>query len=215
MVFPVYFFGLPEIVSNFLDKLKTSRYFFVVINYGMIPGPVLKQVEGILKENKVHLSAGFKIRMPDNYIPLVKAFSEKKQQKIFEREKSRIKEISAIIREEKHYMEKESFLFNWSLKFLYNVFLKKLSFNDRNFWVDKRCDYCGLCQKICSVNNITINDSSILWNGSCQQCLACLQWCPKEAVQYKNSTIGRVRYRNPEVKATDLLRDISKEQVKQ
>lgn len=36
--------------------------------------------------------------------------------------------------------------------------------------------------------------------------MACLQWCPKQAIQYKQLTLNRTRYHNPFVTASELYR---------
>lgn len=43
------------------------------------------------------------------------------------------------------------------------------------------------------------------WSDQCQQCYACLQWCPKEAILYKSKTSTVKRYRNPEVTLKDII----------
>jgi Fe-S-cluster-containing hydrogenase component 2 len=43
------------------------------------------------------------------------------------------------------------------------------------------------------------------WQHRCYQCMACLQWCPVEAVQYGEATAKRKRYRHPDVKLDDFL----------
>ena len=60
-------------------------------------------------------------------------------------------------------------------------------------------------KKVCPVNNITIIDSKPVWNHNCEQCMACLQWCPEEAVQFGKNTVGRKRYRHPEVSLKDIM----------
>jgi hypothetical protein len=36
-------------------------------------------------------------------------------------------------------------------------------------------------------------------------CMAFLQWCPKEAIQFEKDSIGRKRYHHPDVKISDVL----------
>jgi Pyruvate/2-oxoacid:ferredoxin oxidoreductase delta subunit len=35
--------------------------------------------------------------------------------------------------------------------------------------------------------------------------MACIQWCPQEAIQHKNKTSKRKRYHNPEVSLQEIL----------
>ena len=70
---------------------------------------------------------------------------------------------------------------------------------DRN-----RCTNCGLCAKICPVNNIKIDKQRPVWLHHCEQCLKCLQWCPGEAIQYGRKTVNWKRYRNPSINMMDI-----------
>lgn len=46
----------------------------------------------------------------------------------------------------------------------------------------------------------------VTWLNHCEQCLACIQWCPQEALQYGKKTPAYERYHHPEIKLQDLLR---------
>jgi MinD superfamily P-loop ATPase len=36
--------------------------------------------------------------------------------------------------------------------------------------------------------------------------MACLQWCPVEAIQYGKKTIGRKRYHHPSIAVADMFK---------
>ena len=75
---------------------------------------------------------------------------------------------------------------------------------DKDFFSDEKCNGCGICSKVCPVNNIEIIKAKPVWMHRCEQCMACLQWCPQEAIQYGKNTTGRTRYRHPSVKLEDI-----------
>ena len=81
----------------------------------------------------------------------------------------------------------------------------RMGYQYAEFKSEKCCTACGICEKVCPVSNITIANGKPAWHNRCQQCLACLQWCPAEAIQYGKSTEGRTRYRHPQSKAQDFL----------
>jgi Fe-S-cluster-containing hydrogenase component 2 len=58
---------------------------------------------------------------------------------------------------------------------------------------------------VCPVNNIIIVDGKPHWQHRCQQCLACLHYCPEIAIQYGDKTLKKGRYHHPEVSAKDLI----------
>jgi len=77
---------------------------------------------------------------------------------------------------------------------------------DVSFRTDDKCDGCGLCSGICPVNNIKMVDGVPSWQHHCERCMACLQWCPKEAIEFDKDSIGRKRYHHPDVKLSDMLK---------
>ena len=63
----------------------------------------------------------------------------------------------------------------------------------------------GVCARICPSANITLEQGRPVWLHHCSQCLACLQWCPQEAIRYGDKTAGKQRYHNPDVSLADML----------
>ncbi len=211
IVFPVYMFGAPLIVVDFLRKLKLNQgqYIFAVVTYGGLAGGTLQQIERELARKGLKLSAGFGIAMPGNYTPLYGAKPLAVQNKMFEREYSKVKAISDIIEAGRPYpVEKGNFLINLIFSgLLYNSCSSSIPKMDRSFWVENTCTGCQVCVKVCPVGNIKLADAKPVWLGRCQQCLACLHWCPEEAIQFGRKTIGRKRYRMPQIQLNDLLKD--------
>ncbi|MFZ2357142.1 MAG: EFR1 family ferrodoxin [Candidatus Omnitrophota bacterium] len=208
LVYPVYMFGLPLVVRDFINQLKTdkSKYIFSVATYGGIAANTLGLNAKLLARQGLKLSAGFLVKMPGNYIPLYEAISREKQDKLFVREQKRIKEIAGVVREGRNRRpEKDAFLFRWLFSYIYKLGSLGIRKEDHGFWVDEKCTSCGICQKVCPVENIRIVSGKPLWLHRCEQCMACLNLCPVEAIQYKKTTQGRKRYKNPYIKIDDLF----------
>jgi NAD-dependent dihydropyrimidine dehydrogenase PreA subunit len=75
---------------------------------------------------------------------------------------------------------------------------------DENFWVDDQCNRCGICLKVCPGNNIEMINEKPAWLHRCEQCLACVQWCPQEVIQYGKKTVKYPRYHHSEVILEDM-----------
>lgn len=209
IVFPVYMFGLPLIVKDFIQKLDLPEptYVFGVATHGGCPGAALVQMDKLLKKKGSRLSAGFTVRMPGNYIPLYGAIPVEKQVELFSRSEKTVERIVRTVRNrEPARIEKSFFLVNILLSgIVYPLGSARIPVMDKKYWADDKCNSCGLCEKICPVNNIRLENGIPVWMHHCQQCVACLQWCPQEAIQYGKSTVGRKRYRHPDIKASDII----------
>ena len=209
IVYPVYMFGLPLIVRDFLKqiKIKQQTYIFAVATLGGLPGLAHTQTKEILRKRGFSLAAGFSVLMPGNYTPLYGAIEQGKQEELFKKEKERVKQIAAAVKERKRgIIEEKPFIFNFLLnKLLYKGGTKQIPLSGKNFWVTESCTKCGICSQACPVENIELIDGKPRWLHHCQQCMACLQWCPVEAIQYGKSTLGRKRYRHPAVTVREII----------
>lgn len=209
IVFPVYAWGPPLIVAQFLDKVNISpdKYVFSVCTCESQASGTLARVKKLLFKKGITLSSGFIVLMPSNYIIWEAAFPEDKQQEFFARAKDRIVEICAVVKERKvQDVEMGSLLGRIFLtELVYNLSKRFFAKMDKKFAVGEGCTGCGICERVCPVGNIKMEDGKPNWLHHCEQCLACLQWCPQEAIEFSKMTVGRKRYHHPEIAAKDLM----------
>ncbi len=91
------------------------------------------------------------------------------------------------------------------MKGTYKSFIEKVNTEDENYYTDEKCNGCGICQKICPVDNIKLVNDKPEWQHKCQQCLCCLHYCPQKAIQFGEYTPGRERYNHPHIKVKELI----------
>jgi len=208
IVFPAYMFGLPLIVVRFLKalKVKPGAYVFAVVTFGGIPGRPLTLAKKIPAGRGMELASGFGVLMPGNYTPLYGAISEEKQRSMFDAEKKHVKEIADAVRQRKTGIIEEGHIIAGTLLklLIYEAGASQIPNADKGFLVTDKCTSCGLCAKVCPVSDIVMTAGRPVWQHHCEHCMACLQWCPVEAIQYKKSTVDRKRYHHPAVKAADI-----------
>ena len=213
-VFPLYYAGLPKIVKDFIIRMdfSSSEYFFTVVtNAGDITDLPLYQIERILVEKSKKLNAGFFITMPNNYIIGYDVHPKEKQLEFFEKANKKTDDIAKIIElqgdsltlDTKEDKRKRQTKFN-------KEFHESVNQNDKNFYSDENCNSCGICEKICPVKNIILIDGKPEWQHRCQQCLACINYCPEKAIQFGSQTLKTQRYHHPEINSKVLMEKINK-----
>jgi ferredoxin len=208
-IFPVYVWGPPLLVNEFVEKLNIpkDKYIFAVTTCGGIPGATLIYFQKLLEKKGIVLSSGFNVRMPGNFLPLYGARPIKSQEKMFEKEKNKIEKISSSILENKKTKIQKSFcLFNWISIALYKTTAHNLRKMDKIFWANDSCNSCGICEKVCPVKDIKIIEGKPVWSNKCEQCMACIQWCPVSAIQVGKISPKRKRYHHPEININELIK---------
>lgn len=81
-------------------------------------------------------------------------------------------------------------------------------FADRSFTLSDECTGCGICERICPVDNIEILSGKPQWQHRCENCFACFQWCPEGAIGGRTVEYEK-RYHFPVLSLKDLLGDDS------
>lgn len=210
LVVPVYCFGVPLAVARFIRRITVcnSKYVFAVSNCAGNPGFTLRQIEELLAERKIHLNAALNVYMPTNYLPFGGAWSPERQQKTFT---AAAKALGTFAEEVKMRHDvpvrlpkfPPAFVFRW----VYKIFSPKLPSGAKRFLVSDSCTRCGLCAKVCPTANIRLLEGHPIWGARCEQCLACIQWCPVSAITIKGVNPAKEHYHHPEVTAEDLSRD--------
>ncbi|HBY20906.1 MAG: hypothetical protein A2Y24_04425 [Clostridiales bacterium GWE2_32_10] len=212
IVFPVYMWGVPLIVERFIKKIENlnEKYIFAIVTYGGMPGSAINILEKIIERCGGKLSAGFKVHMPGNYTPMYGAIAKEKQQKLFDNWDKKVKIIAEYVKFNKQgKKENNNMLINFIFSgIIYKILAKNIPKMDKQFWSDEKCNECGICQKVCPVNNIEMIDSKPSWKGNCEQCFACLQWCPEKAIQYGKNTSTRERYHHPNANISDIIKRV-------
>jgi len=208
LVFPVHIWGLPHRVVDFAGRLapaENTYLFAVAVNAGQVAATLL-QLRRLLEERNLRLASGFSLCMPSNYIPWGGAPPAPKQEALFDKAREKIARIASAVKgRTRQEPEKgpwwQNLLFSW----FYRKSFSRVPAMDKSFRADEKCNGCGICRKICPADNVAIENSRPGWRHRCEQCFACLQWCPQEAVQFGKSTARKRRYRHPEISLSDML----------
>lgn len=205
IIFPLYFWGVPAIVFDFVNKidLNSSNYIFAVVTSGGgRTGAALTQISKILKRKSKKLNAGFSVKMPGNYIPVYDIRSDEEQKELFKNSLDKVEKLAKNILDKKNRIKRENLVFMGIIG--NRVFRDRVNNRDKNFYADEKCNSCEICEKVCPVNNIKLIDGKPQWHHKCQQCLACIHYCPQTSIQYGKKTLEKKRYHHPEITFNDI-----------
>ncbi len=209
LVFPVYAYGLPLIATRFLKKLSlqgNDTYVFAVATCKEKKGGCMQQLAHELKAKGLALSAAFAVRMPGNCIHAYNPEPIEEQETKYRQWEARLQEIVSVVTRKEIRVERTGFLERTIQNAMIYTMASHQFFKwDKRFWSDNNCIGCGVCQRVCPVGNIMVKERKPVWLNRCEQCFACINWCPKASIQCGRKTMGRQRYHNPAVKLEDLL----------
>ena len=208
--FPTHGWQPPRIVRDFIRKStfypltssllhQPSPFVYAVTTCGDNMGYAMRILDKELGKKDLHTDARFAVIMPESNV----CFSflhldtpERERQKI-QAAKEKVAKISEIIKNRQRGIEDLvkgaiPFTFTYVLGGYYNKHL----ITDKHFWVDETaCIQCGLCAKLCPVNDIQGLPPRWKHDGSCTNCLACYHHCPRHAIHWGNMQRGQYYFK--------------------
>jgi len=191
IVFPVYAWLAPEIVSNFAAGLPADAkaYRWALCTCGDEAGRAMDRFAG-----NFHMSAAWSVQMPNNYIRFFNTDSEELARAKVRRAKQRLPIIAQDILNQKEVWDVQAGSFAGLKSSVIGPAFNRFGRSDKPFYPEPSCTGCGLCQAVCPVDNIELKDGKPVWLGSCLQCLACIHRCPERAIQLGKNTKNKGRY---------------------
>ncbi len=198
IVSPVYSFGLPVHVFDFIPKLPKNKPVYIVLNFGgMVFG-----ADGLAFEHAkncgLDIKAVYTVKMTENYtlditVPLAY------QQKMLKKAPDLVAKVIEKIRNGEENSPKTKAKF------------AKIYYENKGNWhkiaddfsTAESCVLCGKCVDLCPSGNISVTDGKIKFDDKCVACLGCYHRCPEKAIIYKNKKKD-YRYFNPNVNESNL-----------
>jgi ferredoxin len=202
LVFPIYFFGPPVPIRRFTEEVlgvvkPDLEYLAVVYTHGGMPlyGPSI--CDRLFADAGYAASYVAGIAMIDTYVPLFRIPDRQKQEKRHQRIAQRIASVIEDLTVQKLQVATR-LPFARLYHAWWNHICTRRPQKDRRFVVTDACTACGVCVRVCPVQNITREEGKIQYNHRCEQCFACYHHCPEQAIRLSPPPLlGYSWYRPP------------------
>lgn len=209
-VFPVYSWGVPPLVIDFINLLPSSLWNSMKVGqYSlscvMVCGDEValapEMFTKVMKLHDVKVQSIWSVIMPNNYVllPGFDVDSKEVEKRKLEECQGRIIQIAEGISQNMEVIDVVRGGMAWlKTKCIYPLF-KKWGISPKKWKSTSACTACGKCVRICPERNIKIDNGHAVWDTRCCSCLACYHICPYHAVAYGNATKKKGQYFFPKL----------------
>lgn len=223
-VFPCFCLTIPIPLYDFLAKadLTSAQYIFALCTRGGSHSEAFEYLTDLLKKQDKRLNAQLNVNMPWNHmidqnLPATTNSAEMISQ-LESIMQSKLDGFAKAILAHHPYMESDtdaSHELSFAIKLLDRFVPKALNYKAHDymyqhlvrFYSDATCTGCGICEKVCLSERIELIDKKPVWKQDtrCYACFACINFCPRRAIQVesrfpiRSRTRENDRYHHPSV----------------
>ena len=196
IVAPTYAWRIPRAVSDWLSKteLTGARRIWFVMDCGGEIGNADKYNRRLAQQKRLVYMGTAQIVMPENYIAMFGAPQAAEARKIVEKAEPAILNAITCIQAGHVFAALRKSLYDRFMSGPVNPVFYRFFVKADTFRADNRCTGCGQCARKCPLNNIQIEDGKPVWGKNCTHCMACICYCPMEAIEYGKKSLGKPRY---------------------
>ena len=199
-----YEFPMLHFVNSIKQRLQAGKKEIPVLAFCTQTGPLKTNFNGMAKvlARKNHqLIVSKSFQMANNFL-IFKSFQQTDEQDIKDRIDQidpQVKELVTAFLNKKAQMEHVGFFMGGmehlvavSCDKLFPVFAMKYSASDA-------CVSCGMCEKMCPKQNITIKGGKPQFGKHCMFCMRCINLCPANAILYHGVKFPQYYMKNTNV----------------
>ena len=196
LVFPVYFGGLPIAVRQFIERLRLSQkpaYLYGVMTCGGSLAGAGAMLRERLGEAGYRLDASYAVQMPDSYMVMFPAPTEKEETKLLARAELDLERIRSKIVCRDRVFAGMSLPGRAVTAVMYPQYLRGRK--TAPFHTNDSCIRCGVCAGRCPSRAISMETGSPTWVK--ERCTFCMSCARCGAIEYGDKLTGKVRYKHP------------------
>lgn len=195
-VAPTYSWQMPHIFTAFIKKagFSGSKKAYFVMTCGDDMGNAGEYNKKLCREKDFDYCGTAAVVMPENYVAMFTCPDEKRAKEIIKDAVITVDNIIELLKDGKCLTENKISITDKIKSTPVNKLFYALCVKSKSFYATDKCISCGLCEKKCPVNCISMNEGKPEWSKGCTHCMACICLCPEEAIEYSKKTAGKIRY---------------------
>lgn len=197
-VFPVYYGDMPCLMRSVIARMQftAAPYIFAIPTYRGHYGASAQRLDALLHTLGQKLSCSLPVRLPGNS----RISTPEQNAELLAAQKDSV----AAVAEQLRAFPVEDF----SAQPMPEPSPVHSARNMRGMTAEDNCIGCGLCTRVCPMDNIRIADGKALISDNCSSCMACFHWCPQKAIWMplaEEEIRRRFQYRHPDVTVQDII----------
>lgn len=205
-VFPIYSWGVPPIVCEFIRAISDEDVkniiagnlrVWMIATCGDETGNAHIMFRKLLQHRGLKLDGAWSVILPNTYVllPGFDVDDENQRKRKISEAPSRLDYISDKIEDgEWEYDLTIGKMALFKTAVVYPLFKRWGIFPKK--WKSKNdCINCEICESECPVRNISMVNGRPQWGTNCLSCLACYHSCPRHSVNYGRITERKGQYR--------------------
>lgn len=178
---------------------RGSRKVYFVMTCGNDIGNPERVLEELCRMKGLSFQGVLEVVMPENYVAMFSVPTPEEAAPIIQAAHPVLEKGAELIAKEEPFPQRTTG-FGDRVKSGINYWFYEFFVKSKHFYSTADCNGCGLCEKVCPLNNIVMNEGEKypLWGEDCTHCMACICRCPTKAIEYGRKTKNKPRYLCPE-----------------
>ena len=170
-----------------------ERIWFVM-DCGSEIGNAAKYNRQLAVQKQLQYMGTAQIIMPENYIAMFNAPQKEQAKSIVEQAEPELQKVLTRLRAGQQFPPPRDNLYDRLMSGPVNPVFYRFFVKAEAFRATGACIGCGKCVELCPLNNIHLENGKPVWGKNCTHCMACICYCPKEAIEYGKKSKGKPRY---------------------
>lgn len=196
IVTPTYAWRIPRLVRDWLleTEFPGAAQAWFIMTCGSEIGHAGRYNRSLCQAKDLTDMGTAQIIMPENYIAMFNAPRKEQARSIVEQAEPELQRVLTRLKAGQEFPPPRETLYDRLMSGPVNPVFYRFFVKADAFRATDACIGCGKCVELCPLNNIRLENGKPVWGKNCTHCMACICYCPKEAIEYGKKSRGKPRY---------------------